>query len=350
MKRLLLLTAILFYLVGCVSQPSVQPSVRAFDKELEDDHRVFNVASEILRSAVPMCPDNVIKYMNILFTDKDTYSGEEQLFFNTRYAIEDHPVITWVSPTGGGAKVGLQVGDKILAVNNNDYGNSQKEGDLSNKINRRAVDGNADTVKLKVERSGIEREVSVPLDQQCGFFFSSYSSDKISTSTFPIITGISSGLMRVAATDQDLALVIAHELGHRIEDHFKRHADSQKTRENVGSFLDTAGNIALGVFSRSPGVFELLARKTGDAYSQSFEIEADYLSLYFMKAANLPVENAADFWRKMAEEHPEADYVSRHPLTSERILAIEKTIDEIKLKEQNGEKLMPDLARFQKGL
>ena len=37
------------------------------------------------------------------------------------------------------------------------------------------------------------------------------------------------------------------------------------------------------------------------AFSQAFELEADYVGLYILARAGYPTKNAAAFWRKMAE-------------------------------------------------
>jgi hypothetical protein len=48
----------------------------------------------------------------------------------------------------------------------------------------------------------------------------------------------------------------------------------------------------------------------------------------------------------MAAEHPgsiKSNHAASHPATSERFLAIEKTVAEIRLKAESGQNLTPDL-------
>jgi hypothetical protein len=65
-----------------------------------------------------------------------------------------------------------------------------------------------------------------------------------------------------------------------------------------------------------------------------------------MSAAGLPLEGVADFWRDMAAEHPSnigSNHSASHPATSERFLAISKTIEEINRKITAGEPVKPNL-------
>ena len=63
-----------------------------------------------------------------------------------------------------------------------------------------------------------------------------------------------------------------------------------------------------------------------------------------MKKANYDIDNAADFWRRMAVSNSKAITVkTSHPTTSERFVAIEATVKEIKEKIEKGEPLIPEL-------
>ena len=65
-----------------------------------------------------------------------------------------------------------------------------------------------------------------------------------------------------------------------------------------------------------------------------------------MNAAGLPLDGAANFWRQMAAEHPSnirSNHSASHPATSERFLAISKTIEEINYKIANGKPVTPNL-------
>ena len=142
--------------------------------------------------------------------------------------------------------------------------------------------------------------------------------------------------MRFAETEQELSLVVAHEIAHNAMSHVRA-----KTLNTLGgTLLDIAAGAA-GV--NTQGMFGKMASL---AYSQEFEREADYVGLYIMAQAGVSTENAAMFWRRMAVEHPasiNSSHTSTHPATAERFIAIEKTLQQIEEKKQDGTALMPDM-------
>ncbi|MGH8120151.1 MAG: M48 family metalloprotease, partial [Gammaproteobacteria bacterium] len=84
------------------------------------------------------------------------------------------------------------------------------------------------------------------------------------------------------------------------------------------------------------------------AYSQEFEAEADYVALYIMARAGIPLENSADFWRRISTNDPEAItkyFLATHPSTPERFVAMEDTINEINLKITGNTELMPNINK-----
>jgi len=118
--------------------------------------------------------------------------------------------------------------------------------------------------------------------------------------------------------------------------------DMSKRKGNVllGSIFDI---LILGTTGVSTG--GAFGKIGGAAYSKSFEFEADYAGLYIAARAGHDVTGAANFWRRMAAEHPksmEKAFAASHPSTPERFVAMEKTIQEIKEKQKLGEPLIPE--------
>jgi hypothetical protein len=79
-------------------------------------------------------------------------------------------------------------------------------------------------------------------------------------------------------------------------------------------------------------------------YSQDFEREADYVGLYIMAWAGLPVDKASGFWRRMAVEHPTGIVFSTtHPTTAERFVRLEQWAKEVNGKLASGEAFGPEM-------
>jgi predicted Zn-dependent protease len=80
------------------------------------------------------------------------------------------------------------------------------------------------------------------------------------------------------------------------------------------------------------------------SFSQDFEREADYVGMYLLARADRPIANAADFWRRMAQESPGSiKFASSHPTTAERFVRLENAAAEIEQKRTAGAPLMPEM-------
>ncbi|MCM8804868.1 MAG: M48 family metalloprotease, partial [Candidatus Omnitrophica bacterium] len=81
---------------------------------------------------------------------------------------------------------------------------------------------------------------------------------------------------------------------------------------------------------------------------KEFEKEADYLGTYIAAVSGYDITNAANLWRKMAAEYPGSTkdiFLATHPSSPERYILIEKTVKEIKEKQEKG---LPLKVEFKK--
>ena len=154
---------------------------------------------------------------------------------------------------------------------------------------------------------------------------------------------ISKGMAHFAQKDDEMALVIAHELAHNA----LSHVGKKQTNVLAGAL----GGMALDVLLNSAGVstgnqISKLGTSLGaTAHSVGFEQEADYVGMYFMERAGYSTKDVAYFWRRMGIENDgKSIYMRRtHPTSPERFIAIEKTHQEIQYKKKNKQPLHPNL-------
>jgi predicted Zn-dependent protease len=137
--------------------------------------------------------------------------------------------------------------------------------------------------------------------------------------------GIYEGMTRVAESDDQLAAVIGHEIGHNKA----RHAAERMSTEMVTRM----GTSLLGtVFGGGPQG-QLLAVLAGAGaqygivlpYDRNQEAQADQLGLHYMARAGYDPNGAVALWQKMeqvAGGGPPA-FLSTHPATAERIQALQ---------------------------
>lgn len=152
---------------------------------------------------------------------------------------------------------------------------------------------------------------------------------------------VTPGMMRFIQNDEELALVLSHELAHNVMGHVASKQINMIAGSILGIALDT---VAASQGYNTQGGFTRLGGDVGAvSYSTSFEKEADYVGLYIMSQSGYEVRQAENFWRRFSVLEPEAIQGSiTHPSNPERFLAMKKTINEIQYKRQHRVPLVPD--------
>jgi Zn-dependent protease with chaperone function len=141
-------------------------------------------------------------------------------------------------------------------------------------------------------------------------------------------------LLDVASTDDELALVIAHELGHNVMKHVQKKAGNMVLGTLLGALVSAATKVDVTRSAQSIG---------GQIFSQEFEAEADYVGTYFAALAGYDYRNAAAVMRKMGAINPAMiSHGSSHPPTARRFVAIQAAADEIAAKLARREPLVPN--------
>lgn len=143
-------------------------------------------------------------------------------------------------------------------------------------------------------------------------------------------------MLRFAETDNKLVSVISHEIAHNL----MRHVCAVLTNYALGTAVDLA--------TASIGIITANAIGAAAVYAKApaFEAEADYVALYIMAKAGLPIDQAAQFWCRIAAIQPGSIHhriLATHPSSPKRAIARENTIEEIKQKRALGAELVPEL-------
>ena len=149
-------------------------------------------------------------------------------------------------------------------------------------------------------------------------------------------------MIEFATNDTPLAFVIAHEFAHNIMGHI----EAQKKNVGIGGILGTVADIAASSqgYNTSGAFGKFGANQALLKYSPNFEREADYVGLYILARGGYPIEDAPNFWRMMSVAEPGSIYVTTtHPNNPSRTIEMEKTVAEIRQKQQNNQPLLPNI-------
>jgi membrane-associated protease RseP (regulator of RpoE activity) len=343
MKTLAIVIAALV-LIGCAPMSRLPPVDQKAtqierDKQLElslrenfkRTTRLNTVGWRILSANTDACGEAVQPAYGVISRDSDSLPPEYRPIFEKLYGRHTHDVILAVFPDSPAALAGLMPGDLIVAIGNRDTGNAEGKR-LARELAKQTKAG--ETVQLRIRRAGSEKVVAISPRIACAYPIDLVANDSVNAAADGGRIMVTSGMMRFATTDDELALVLGHELAHNTLNHVK----AQMGNRMIGTLLGIAVSIAIGV-----DVSGLGGDLGGMVYSQDFESEADYVGTYYVAKAGFPVEQAADFWRRMAVEHPKAiAHGSTHPDTASRFTGIEAAAREVAAKRAAGQPLVPE--------
>lgn len=164
-----------------------------------------------------------------------------------------------------------------------------------------------------------------------------------SPNAFTVDNGIavSSGILRAAGTDAQLALIVGHELAHANLGHLNK----RRTNAVIGWLGGAAADagIMLGGMPTN-GVFSRVFAQAGvRAFSVAFEREADYVGAYYAARAGYDLSGAEEIWRTLSLEDPDGIRVATdHPITPVRFVQMQRAIDEIADKRRRNLPLLPE--------
>ncbi len=159
--------------------------------------------------------------------------------------------------------------------------------------------------------------------------------------------GVFTGLFKIVQNDDQLASVMAHEIGHVTAKHIHEQL-SQEMALNTGGLIGGVALMGSGAgLLTSTAVMEAYgigSEASGFAFDRKKEKEADHIGLIYMARAGYDPHEAIKVLEKLEEEEgngqPESAFGSTHPSNPERIAALEAEMPEA-LRAQEDAKIKP---------
>ncbi len=136
--------------------------------------------------------------------------------------------------------------------------------------------------------------------------------------------GVHTGLFDVVENEDQLATVMAHEVGHAIADHGSERM-SRALAMQVGLAVAGAATESAEAVNLLAGLAQLGVELP---YTRSQEAEADHIGLIYMARAGYDPSEADDLWMNFARlggERP-PEFLSTHPHPENRIKAIRELL------------------------
>ena len=321
----------------------------ALQAYLDDQKRLMRVSYPLQTKGSDLCGDDIRYTTGMALANSSTLLGEQfKETAESNYQLSDAVQVVYVVPGSASEQAGVHAGDIITQIGTWPVSGSGPDA-IKQALNQLQTQSkNGQPVRVDIQRqlpssrktpsSGpLAQSLLVTPDRACSYPVVLGNGDEVNAYADGKQVVVQHGMMRFANNDTELGLVISHEIAHNSMSHI----NAKMTNYALGSILDIAAQLFLKIPTQ--GLFGSLG---GNAYSQDFEAEADYVGLYIMAQAGGDIENAPQFWRRMATLSPAAiqsSHMSSHPATPERFVALEATVREIRAKQQAGKPLMPNL-------
>jgi predicted Zn-dependent protease len=151
---------------------------------------------------------------------------------------------------------------------------------------------------------------------------------------------VNRGIVEYAANEEEVCLVIAHEMGHQAADHIATSRRNQQTGALVGAIL--LGALGAAASYRNPGSdLARTAANTGAnvggsigriSFSKEQEREADYLAALILYRSDVDLDKARGFLVTMARAsgRKETGMLDTHPAGPERVAGWDRAVAEIR--------------------
>jgi hypothetical protein len=352
-------TAIVLASAACgpqLRQPGVPEAAVAEERQaqqelaislfLERVKRLSAVASRVRVHNAELCEKNVTPEFGLLIVTPRAF--EEEFHDAARKVLWPGDEVKIVALADGlpAAQAGLQVGDVIVEIKDAPIQEVRERGEHEQVSLMKAVDyWEKRELPLVVKRGEETLDVTLTGVDACKYPVALVSSDAVNAFADGRNVGITSGMIRFVESDDELALVVGHELAHNMLGHLNRRQVNTVAGTILGVLVDI-GAAAVGVGTGGMGT-RMGSQAGALVFSKQFESESDYLGTYMAARGGYDIAGAPMFWRRMAVEHPSSigsggSMLATHPTTPERATALEQTIAEIASKRAEGRPLVPE--------
>jgi predicted Zn-dependent protease len=152
---------------------------------------------------------------------------------------------------------------------------------------------------------------------------------------------VNRGIVEYAANEEEVCLVIAHEMGHQAASHLATSQRNQVVGALIGAILLGAAGVAASYGSPGSADVARSAMETGVniggaiggiSFSKEQEREADYLAALILYRAGVDLDKARGFLVTMARASGQRDtgMLDTHPAGPERIAGWDRAVAEIR--------------------
>lgn len=309
--------AIIFAMIAssAIGSPNAE-TVAAYRAIAAQDARLATVGHRLADANAPFCSHNMGYNPGWVLHDIAQYPDAEAA--KAAFGFDQPVEVAFVVAGGDAEMQGVKAGDGLVRIGNRDiasFAQSAKLGAERLDAVRMFLNdlwGPNYLAPLRVKRGTETRELLFELGPVCASHFWVDASNKIEAGADGNQVRVTSALIDFVASDDELAVVAAHELAHNLLGHPKGSATTRKAKSITAT-----------------------------------ELEADRLSMWLLTNAGYNTQAAVQFWQRCGPKSCVGLF--RYPSWKKRVASIKSEIELIaKTPTQNGRRDPPLLSAFRK--
>jgi predicted Zn-dependent protease len=261
--------------------------------------RLSAVAFRVLVANAEFCGHDITWTLGI--RTSIFYPGED---WSLAEENDAYPTVVSMIAGSPAGESGLRVGDRILAFND-EY---LLPGQLGENLLSHLLHENQERVlQLAVDRNGAKEQITLHPRRACSYDVLLFENDEENALAQGNHVLLTTGMLDFLTRDDDVAVVLAHEVAHI-----------------------AAGHTTYGA----------------DQRVQAVEPEADYFGIYFAARAGYDVSGAADLLQRIASLRGGYDGHGRAAGIDNRLQAIRAAVTEVEAQRAAGKPLNPPARQF----
>lgn len=307
MRRARSLALCIALCAGAAAAKPVADAAAEFTALQTLEARVAAVAWRLTSANTELCPATGPQ-TGLTLHDAWQYAPSSRAAAVRFFQLTDAPAVMAVAPGSPAESAGLKAGDAIAAVNRASLRDpSPADAPESYAGVERALTWIDLALKrgpavLTVPRDGEDQKLTLQPVVGCDYEVQLVPSSRMEANADGRVVTVTTALVRYAASDDDLALVVGHEMAHNVLRHAENRRGGQRARERA----------------------------------------ADRVGLYLTARAGYDISGADAFWRRFGDDNWRARLgVLTHPSPTARSKAIAKEAAEIARRRAAGEPLVP---------
>jgi hypothetical protein len=287
----------------------IDSSSGRFETLRQQDLRVASVSYRLSVANRALCGAGLVPQPGFILHSLEQYGAADRAQAARSFGLGLHVGVMAVVRDSPARRAGLEADDQLLSINGRLLNGSPaiKQAPTRASVERAeqivAAEMRKGEVTLRVLRAGASRDVIFTADPGCATNVELVPGADANAWADGARVVVSAGILAYCGSDDDLALVIAHELAHNLLRHSQKSAQAGMT----GS-----------------GHFALLG--AGSARTREAEEEADRLAVRIATAAAYDLGHAAAFLGRLMNRDPGTILADTHPRPERRLALLSAEI------------------------